>query len=195
MIGFSALLLVDQGIFGGIGIGIAFGIMVSLLVALSLLPAVLTLAGDRLFWPRKIYNTGTPASSAASGRRSPARSSATRRSSWCWRSSSASRRSTSRCRSARQRLRGQHGPGRREQAGLRRDQRRLRQRHSRQGHGPHDPAAGRPRLVGQHLPACPGPGRKRVRHAVRHPGRGQCLFHDPPRRGDDQLHRTSRPTR
>ncbi len=59
MIGFSALLLVDQGIFGGIGIGIAFGIMVSLLVALSLLPAVLTIAGDRLFWPRKVYNTGT----------------------------------------------------------------------------------------------------------------------------------------
>ncbi len=65
MIGFSALLLVDQGIFGGIGIGIAFGIMISLLVALSLLPAVLTLAGDRLFWPRKIYNTGN--SGVASG--------------------------------------------------------------------------------------------------------------------------------
>jgi RND superfamily putative drug exporter len=58
MIGFSALLLVDQGIFGGIGIGIAFGIFISLLVALSLLPAVMTLAGDRLFWPRKIFNSG-----------------------------------------------------------------------------------------------------------------------------------------
>jgi RND superfamily putative drug exporter len=59
MIGFSALLLVDQGIFGGIGVGIAFGVLVSLFVALTLLPAVLTLAGDRLFWPRKLFNTGT----------------------------------------------------------------------------------------------------------------------------------------
>ncbi len=59
MIGFSALLLVDQGIFGGIGIGIAFGVLVSLFVALTLLPAALTLAGDRLFWPRKLFNTGT----------------------------------------------------------------------------------------------------------------------------------------
>jgi putative drug exporter of the RND superfamily len=59
MIGFSALLLVDQGIFGGIGIGIAFGVLVSLFVALTPLPAALTLVGDRLFWPRKLYNTGT----------------------------------------------------------------------------------------------------------------------------------------
>jgi len=59
MIGFSALLLVDQGIFGGIGVGIALGVLVSLCVALSLLPAALTLAGDRLFWPRKLFNTGT----------------------------------------------------------------------------------------------------------------------------------------
>ncbi|HEY3274610.1 MAG TPA: MMPL family transporter [Methanocella sp.] len=59
MIGFSALLLVDQGIFGGIGVGIALGVLVSLFVALTLLPAVLTLAGDRLFWPRKLFNTGT----------------------------------------------------------------------------------------------------------------------------------------
>lgn len=59
MIGFSALLLVDRGIFGGIGIGIAFGVLVSLMVALSLLPATLTLAGDRLFWPRKLFNQGS----------------------------------------------------------------------------------------------------------------------------------------
>jgi len=59
MIGFSALLLVDQGIFGGIGVGIALGVLVSLIVALTLLPAVLTLAGDRLFWPRKLFNTGS----------------------------------------------------------------------------------------------------------------------------------------
>ncbi|OPY30574.1 MAG: bifunctional preprotein translocase subunit SecD/SecF [Methanocella sp. PtaU1.Bin125] len=59
MIGFGALLLVDRGIFGGIGIGLAMGILVSLLVALSLLPAVMTIAGDRLFWPRKVHNGGT----------------------------------------------------------------------------------------------------------------------------------------
>jgi RND superfamily putative drug exporter len=36
----------------------AIAILVSMLVAMTLIPAVLMLAGDRLFWPRKIYNTG-----------------------------------------------------------------------------------------------------------------------------------------
>ncbi|CAJ36193.1 MMPL family transporter [Methanocella arvoryzae] len=58
MIGFGALLLVDRGIFGGIGISVAVGIFCAILVATTLLPAVLTLVGDRLFWPRKLYNSG-----------------------------------------------------------------------------------------------------------------------------------------
>ncbi|HMK46561.1 MAG TPA: MMPL family transporter [Methanocella sp.] len=58
MIGFSSLLIIDRGIFGGIGISIAVGILTAILVAITLLPAVLTLAGDRLFWPHKIHNTG-----------------------------------------------------------------------------------------------------------------------------------------
>lgn len=58
MIGFSALMLIDQGIFRSIGLGTAVGILMSMLIAVTLVPAVLTIAGDRLFWPRKIYNTG-----------------------------------------------------------------------------------------------------------------------------------------
>ncbi|WP_424358234.1 efflux RND transporter permease subunit [Methanocella sp. MCL-LM] len=58
MIGFGALLLVDRGIFGGIGISVAIGIFCAILVATTLLPAVLTLVGDRLFWPHKVYNSG-----------------------------------------------------------------------------------------------------------------------------------------
>jgi len=58
MIGFSSLLIIDRGIFGGIGISIAIGVLVAMLVSITLLPAVLTLVGDRLFWPRKVHNTG-----------------------------------------------------------------------------------------------------------------------------------------
>ncbi|MCD1296346.1 multidrug RND transporter [Methanocella sp. CWC-04] len=59
MIGFGALILVDQGVFRSVGVGTAVGIMLSMLVALTLVPAVLMVVGDRLFWPRKIYNSGT----------------------------------------------------------------------------------------------------------------------------------------
>lgn len=58
MIGFGSLMLVDQGIFRSIGIGTAASVLFSMLVALTLVPAVLTIAGDRLFWPRKIYMSG-----------------------------------------------------------------------------------------------------------------------------------------
>lgn len=59
MIGFGSLTLIDQGIFRSIGIGTATSILLSMLVALTFVPAVLTLAGDKLFWPRKIYNSGS----------------------------------------------------------------------------------------------------------------------------------------
>jgi RND superfamily putative drug exporter len=58
MIGFGSLMLVDQGIFRSIGIGTATSILLSMLVALTLVPAVLTVFGDKLFWPRKIYKSG-----------------------------------------------------------------------------------------------------------------------------------------
>ena len=58
MIGFGSLTLVDQGIFRSIGIGTASGIIFAMLVALTLVPSVLTIAGDRVFWPRKVYRSG-----------------------------------------------------------------------------------------------------------------------------------------
>jgi RND superfamily putative drug exporter len=58
MIGFGSLMLIDQGIFRSIGIGTAASVLFSMLVALMLVPAVLTVAGDRLFWPRKLYKSG-----------------------------------------------------------------------------------------------------------------------------------------
>jgi|GEM_PF-5077167 len=58
MIGFGSLMLIDQGIFRSIGIGTAVCVFFSMLVALTLVPAVLTIAGDRLFWPRKLYKSG-----------------------------------------------------------------------------------------------------------------------------------------
>ncbi|HTX43087.1 MAG TPA: MMPL family transporter [Methanocella sp.] len=58
MIGFGSLTLVDQGIFRSIGIGTASSILFSMLVALTLVPSVLTIVGDRLFWPRKVYMSG-----------------------------------------------------------------------------------------------------------------------------------------
>lgn len=58
MIGFGSLMLIDNGIFRSIGIGTASCVLFSMLVALTLVPAVLMLAGDRLFWPRKLYMSG-----------------------------------------------------------------------------------------------------------------------------------------
>ena len=53
-IGFGSLTLIDHGIFMSIGISAAVGILVSLCAALTLLPAIITLLGDRVFWPRKV---------------------------------------------------------------------------------------------------------------------------------------------
>jgi RND superfamily putative drug exporter len=58
MIGFGSLMLIDRGVFQSIGIGTASSILFSMLVALTLVPAVLTVAGDRIFWPRKLYMSG-----------------------------------------------------------------------------------------------------------------------------------------
>ncbi len=58
MIGFASLMVIDNGMFRSMGQSMAIAILVSMLVAMTLIPAVLMLAGDRLFWPRKIYNVG-----------------------------------------------------------------------------------------------------------------------------------------
>jgi RND superfamily putative drug exporter len=58
IIGFMSLMLIPSGIFQSIGIGTAASILMSMLVALTLVPAILTIAGDRLFWPRKLHNSG-----------------------------------------------------------------------------------------------------------------------------------------
>ncbi len=58
MIGFGSLMLIDRGIFMSIGVGTAACVLFSMLVALTLVPAVLTIVGDRLFWPRKLYMSG-----------------------------------------------------------------------------------------------------------------------------------------
>jgi RND superfamily putative drug exporter len=58
MIGFLALTVLDEGIFRSLGVGMAVAIFCGMMAALTLLPAVMTLAGDKVFWPRKIYNAG-----------------------------------------------------------------------------------------------------------------------------------------
>ena len=55
-LGFAALVLTGQGMFISMGIAVAIGLAISMLTALTLIPAVLTLLGDRIFWPNKLYN-------------------------------------------------------------------------------------------------------------------------------------------
>ena len=58
MIGFAALMFIDNGIFKSMGQSMALAIFVSMMISITLMPAVLTLFGDKVFWPRKIYNVG-----------------------------------------------------------------------------------------------------------------------------------------
>jgi putative drug exporter of the RND superfamily len=55
-LGFGALTLTGSGMLVSIGIGVTIGIIVSMIMAITLIPALLTLFGDRLFWPHKLYN-------------------------------------------------------------------------------------------------------------------------------------------
>ena len=55
-LGFAALVLTGQGIFISMGIAVAIGLTISMLTALTLIPALLTLLGDRIFWPTKHFN-------------------------------------------------------------------------------------------------------------------------------------------
>ncbi len=57
-LGFGSLGLIDHGIFMSIGLSAAIGILVAMCAALTLVPAILVLAGDRVFWPVKIGRPG-----------------------------------------------------------------------------------------------------------------------------------------
>ena len=56
-LGFGALALSGQGMFISMGIGVSLGILISMLTGLTLIPAVLTLVGDKMFWPNKPFNS------------------------------------------------------------------------------------------------------------------------------------------
>lgn len=53
MIGFGVLALGRFSLLQSMGMSLALGILVALLVALTLLPSIIYLIGDRLFWPSK----------------------------------------------------------------------------------------------------------------------------------------------
>lgn len=54
MIGFGVLALGRFSLLQSMGISLAIGILVALLVALTLLPSIICLLGDRLFWPSRL---------------------------------------------------------------------------------------------------------------------------------------------
>ncbi|MGA9142095.1 MAG: efflux RND transporter permease subunit [Methanocella sp.] len=56
-LGFGALALSGQAMFMSMAIGVSLGIIISMLTGLTLIPAVLTLVGDRMFWPNKLFNS------------------------------------------------------------------------------------------------------------------------------------------
>jgi len=54
MIGFGVLSLGRFSMLQSMGISLALGIGIALLAALTLLPSVVMLLGDRVFWPSKM---------------------------------------------------------------------------------------------------------------------------------------------
>jgi putative drug exporter of the RND superfamily len=54
-----SLLLASFGLYRGVGPGLAIGIGIVLLVELTLLPALLSIVGPRLFWPSRVW-AGSP---------------------------------------------------------------------------------------------------------------------------------------
>ena len=55
-----SLLLASFGLYRGVGPGLAIGIGVVLLVELTLLPALLSIVGPRLFWPSRVRSDSGP---------------------------------------------------------------------------------------------------------------------------------------
>jgi len=54
MIGFGAMSISSYGLISTMGICLALGILVALLAALTLIPSILQIIGDRIFWPTRL---------------------------------------------------------------------------------------------------------------------------------------------
>ncbi len=54
IIGFGALAVCKYSMISTLGVCLALGILIALLAALTLIPAILQLVGDRIFWPTKM---------------------------------------------------------------------------------------------------------------------------------------------
>src|SRR5690349_20440823 len=52
IIAFGAMTISSFTLLQSIGIGLGFGVLIALLVSLTLIPAFILLAGNRIFWPR-----------------------------------------------------------------------------------------------------------------------------------------------
>ena len=52
IIAFGAMTISSFTLLQSIGVGLGFGVLIALLVSLTLIPAFILLAGDRIFWPR-----------------------------------------------------------------------------------------------------------------------------------------------
>lgn len=60
IIGFGALAIANFAMLQSMGIALALGVLIALLVALTLIPSLLMLLGDKLFWPAKFGKATDP---------------------------------------------------------------------------------------------------------------------------------------
>lgn len=60
VIGFGALAIANFSMLQSMGIALALGVLIALLVALTLIPSLLMLLGDKLFWPAKFGKPTDP---------------------------------------------------------------------------------------------------------------------------------------
>lgn len=60
IIGFGALAIANFSMLQSMGIALALGVLIALLVALTLIPSLLMLLGDKLFWPAKFGKPSDP---------------------------------------------------------------------------------------------------------------------------------------
>lgn len=70
ILGFAAMSLCSFSLVSTMAIVLALGIVVAMLAALTLIPSVIALVGDRIFWPRKIdsYRSGSKERNGVYGR-------------------------------------------------------------------------------------------------------------------------------
>ena len=60
IIGFGALAIANFAMLQSMGIALALGVLIALLVALTFIPSLLMLLGDKLFWPAKLGKMDDP---------------------------------------------------------------------------------------------------------------------------------------